>query len=143
MPTIHPPSKLERALRGGSYALIGTVGLIALLNPAENLWGALGTNVLLILWCLFMLAGIPAGIAAWLGRYRGEYIALPFYTAALTVADANLFIRAAQFQDEGILSRAIIIAALCLTYLARLVTLRRLVRIGTTLERHGRFWGRH
>jgi hypothetical protein len=38
--------------------------------------------------------------------------------------------------------RALIIGALVLAYLARYVTLRRLVRIGLALERHGRFWGR-
>lgn len=142
MPTIHPPSQLERWLRGGGYVLVGVAGTITMLNPPQNLGGALGSTALLVAWCAFMATGIPAGAAALLGRYRGEYIMLPFFTGAIVVADINLFIRGFTEPDPSILTRAVIIAALCLAYLARWVTLRRLVRIGSTLERHGKFWGR-
>jgi hypothetical protein len=140
MPTVYPPSKLERWLRGGGYLLVGSVGGFVGLNPPETLAPALGWGI--VLWCAFMATGIPAGVMAIMGRFRGEYIMLPFFTGAVTIADVNLFIRAFNEHDEGIMMRALIIGALVLAYLARYVTLRRLVRIGLALERHGRFWGR-
>jgi hypothetical protein len=140
MPTVYPPSRLERWLRGGGYLLVGTVGVFVSLNPPETLAPALGAGV--IVWCAFMATGIAAAVMAVMGRFRGEYIMLPFFTGAVAIADINLFIRAFADDDGGIMSRALIIGALVLAYLARYVTLRRLVRIGITLERHGKFWGR-
>jgi hypothetical protein len=140
MPTVYPPSRLERWLRGGGYILVGSVGLLVSLHPPDSLAPQLGWGA--IIWGIAMLTGIPAGIMAMLGRFRGEYITLPFLTGAVAIADGNLFIRAMNAGDDGILGRALIIGALVLAYMARYVTLRRLVRIGITLERHGKFWGR-
>lgn len=142
MPTIHPPSRLERALRGGGYLLVGTVGVYVSLTAPGNLAGALGSIMATLVWCAMMMTGIPAGIMAFMGRFRGEYIMLPIFTGAVAIADGNLFFRAVTEGDAGIMQRALIIGALVLAYLARYVTLWRLVRIGLTLERHGRFWGR-
>jgi hypothetical protein len=142
MPTITPPSRLERWLRGGGYMLVGSVGIFVMLHPPETLGPALGSMLGVFIWCSFMATGVAAGIMALMGRFRGEYIMLPFFTGAVMIADANLFYRAFNEGDDGIMSRALIIGALVLAYLARYVTLRRLVRIGITLERHGKFWGR-
>lgn len=149
MPTIHPPSKLERWLRGGGYILVGTVGLYLLLDP-PNGNGRLGDALgywLTALWCVFMLTGIPAGIAAILGRYRGEYMLLPYFTAAVVIADIRQFGLGVQatwigieILDEQSFLRALLYGALALVYLARFVTLRRLVRIGMALERRGWHW---
>jgi hypothetical protein len=89
-----------------------------------------------------MATGVAAGVMSIMGRFRGEYIMLPFFTGAVGIADVNLYFRAFTENDDGIMTRAMIITALILAYLARYVTLRRLVRIGITLERHGKFWGR-
>ncbi len=140
MPTVYPPSNLERWLRGGGYLLVGAVGIVTMLTPPETLAPALGWGA--ITWAIAMGTGLAAGVMAIMGRFRGEYIMLPFFTGAVLIADVNLFIRAMNEHDEGILSRALIIGALVLAYLARFVTLRRLVRIGIALERRGRFWGR-
>lgn len=143
MPTITPPSALERWLRGGGYIFVGTVGVWVTLHPPEQLGSALGQQGLVWAWCAMMFTGIPAGVMAIMGRFRGEYIMLPFFGGAVAIADTNLFIRA--FSEPGgdeIMQRALIIAALVLAYLARFVTLRRLVRIGIALEQRGRFWGR-
>jgi hypothetical protein len=142
MPTITPPSRLERWLRGGGYIFVGTVGVWVTLHPPETLGQALGERWLVYGWCLFMFTGIPAGIMAIMGRFRGEYIMLPFFMGAVAIADVNLFYRAITGPDPDIMQRALIIGALVLAYLARYVTLRRLVRIGIALERRGKFWGR-
>ena len=144
MPTIYPPSKLERWLRGGGYIFVGTVGVWVTLNPPELLGIALGQRWLTLGWCLMMFTGIPAGIMAIFGRFRGEYVMLPFFGGAVAIADVNLFIRAFTQPGTGedVMQRALIVGALVLAYLARWVTLRRLVRIGIALEQRGRFWGR-
>lgn len=142
MPTVYPPSKLERWLRGGGYIFVGTVGVWVTLHPPETLGQALGTQLAVWGWCAMMFTGIPAGIMAIMGRFRGEYIMLPFFGGAVAIADGNLFFRAITESDNDVMQRALIIAALVLAYLARFVTLRRLVRIGIALEQRGRFWGR-
>jgi hypothetical protein len=142
MPTIHPPLKLERWLRGGGYLFVGSVGIYVMLHPPETLGVSLGSTAAVLLWCAFMATGVAAGVMSIMGRFRGEYIMLPFFTGAVGIADVNLYFRAFTENDDGIMTRAMIITALILAYLARYVTLRRLVRIGITLERHGKFWGR-
>lgn len=137
MPTVSPPSLAERITRGGGYVCVGMGGVWVMLNPPETLGSALG-YWLMWLWIGLMMTAIPCGIAAFLGRFRNEYVFLPFFVAALIIANWNLWSRVIETPDLG--ARAWTISGLILTLIARWFTLRRLVRIGEALGRHGYRW---
>lgn len=140
MPTIYPPSKLEASLRGASYVAIGLGSLWALpkLPDSSNIGNALGMT-LTALWGIMMLLALPAGVLSARGQYRGEYVLLPLFTAAIFIADVHLWLQATVYGHDELTGRAFFLLALVLIYMARFFTLRRLIRIGVHIgERRAR-----
>jgi hypothetical protein len=139
MPTIYPPSKLEAILRGASSIAIGLGSVWALLQlpDGSNIGNALG-DYLALIWGAMMLCSLPAGIMTARGQYRGEYIMLPLFTAAIFIADMHLWAQATLYGHSDLTGRAFFLLALVLIYLARFFTLRRLIRIGLHMGEHRR-----
>lgn len=136
MPTITPPTTLQRVLRGIGYLCIGASGVwVAVLAP-DLMRNSLGVTLALI-WCVCLLAALPAAAAAFMGRYRGEYIALPWFTFAIVVATAFVWVRVG-FSPDILVPRALMLTALCMSLGVRYAGLHKLVG----LRKEGPRWTR-
>lgn len=128
MPIVIPPTPLERGLRAAVYAGVASAGLWTLANPPTTLGDALGRG-LAVLWSVFMLAAAGALVAAVGGRYRVEFLLLPYPIAALAIADLHIWVIATQpGGDTDLFSRAAVIGALVAALATRYASLSRLVR---------------
>lgn len=137
MPTVIPPTPLERGLRASVYAGVGFSGLWTLLNPPTTLGDALG-YWLTVIWALFMLTAAGALVAALAGRYRVEFLLLPYPTMALAIADLHIWVLAADpAAPADVFSRAAVIGALVAALATRYAGLARLVRQRPRTPRRG------
>lgn len=126
--TMHPPGRLERFLRAGGYLATALIGVSVLVDP-PILNSVLG-QVLTALWAMFILTAAPAIAAAWLARYRLEYVLLPVFGSALVVSVVAIWFRYGQGESDYTLPRVLTATALICVFAARFVSLHRIVKMG-------------
>jgi hypothetical protein len=122
--TVTIQERIERALRATAYFSTGCAGLAVFLLPPAPTISVLGYT-LSGMWAAFMLSAFPAAWGALRGRYRVEYVMLPFFGMAMVLAATSAWIRAGQ--DAGITARACLLTALLLCFAARFAGLHLLV----------------
>lgn len=133
MPTIIPPSRVERALRSASYILLGLLGIWAAFEDTGSTRGPLGMSAALghaltLIWSALMATSIIAGAAAAAGRFRTEYAALPWFGSALIAATVWTWLWVGTYPSA--VGHAAVATALCLQLATRYVNLHLLMRRG-------------
>lgn len=72
------PALWERVFRAAAYASVGLTGIAIIV-----FYNSMGWTV--IAWAVFLLAGLPAAVQSWRGRYRSEYAFLPIMAGGLLI----------------------------------------------------------
>lgn len=137
----HTPTLVERLLLAAGYLFTGGIGASVLLWPAYNsVTDALGV-IMTVVWAAFIMSSLLCVPAAILGRYRVEYVLIPFFTTALAVAVISTWFHTAE--DPSITARACTATALVLTFSLRYASLSRLLKNKRSLERGRWLWTRN
>lgn len=127
MPTITPPGRLDRILRAGSYFLLGYSGFwVIFLRPEMPTTSVIG-SVIRPFWAIFIMTAFVAAVAAFRGRYRPEYICLPFISIAMLLADIAVWIAA--HNDPARTFQALVFTIFTLHLVIRFVSLHRIVSV--------------
>jgi len=126
MNTPSPPKPTERIIRAAAYLCVGLAGLWFLLFAQASISSALG-QVLTPIWACFLLAAFPAAVATLAGRYRPEYMFLPWFAGALILAVIWEWFRVAH--GFGSAPRSLINTALSCLFIVRFISLHQLVKV--------------
>lgn len=118
------PAFFERLFRAVGYASAGLTGVAVVVAVPSAIGFELGWWV--ITWAAFLMAGLPAAVAGWRGRYRTEYVCLPFLAGALVTYAIYEWI-SAYYQPLN-MAAALLITAYAATAFTRFVHLHALVR---------------
>lgn len=122
-----PSKPVERILRALGYLGIGAAAVWILVLPPTSMASDLG-KILTAIWCCFLLMALPASVAAFIGRYRGEYACIPWFGGAMVLALLHSWIEAVNGAPD-VTPRALSTTALVLFISARFVTLHQLVKV--------------
>lgn len=90
-PIISPPTVLERAFRTFAYMCIACIAVWVMFF-APHPQSSYLLPILTWIWSAFLACALPASIAAALGRYRWEYLLLPWFGGAIGLANLNEWI---------------------------------------------------
>lgn len=129
MPTITPPTIAQRILRALNYLCIGGAGAWSAFIQPTFMHGPLG-QILALAWCLCLLSAVPTAIYALLGRYRGEFVIVPFFLFAVAVLAGYMWVIVPT--NPNIAPHAFLLSALTCSIGTRYAGLHRLLglRIG-------------
>lgn len=119
------PAFWERIWRTIGYASVGLTGVAMVVAVPSAIGFELGWWV--IIWAGFLLAGIPAAVFAWRGRYRGEFVTLPFLAGALVIYDIFLWIQT--FYEPLNMAAAFLVLGFGMKLAARIAYLHMLVKV--------------
>lgn len=130
-------STTTKVLRTLAYLAIGIAGGVVMTeaNQAKSVTGV----ILVLIWGLFIITAVPAAFCAAMGRYRAEYMLLPFFWGGMALAAVSVWISAIMITPTAV-PRALMVTALVLLLGLRYASLKELISLR---KKEGGRWTRH
>lgn len=141
MPETHEPTLGERILLAAAYLFTGGIGVsVYIWPPFDSVTDALGAGMTLI-WSAFIMSSLLCVPAALNGKFKVEYLLIPFFTTALIVSVVSLWFHTTE--DPTLVARACTATALILSFSLRYFRLHRLIKADKSLDRGRKLWTRN
>lgn len=115
----HIPALWERVHRATAYACVGLTA-VAIIVFYNNM----GWEV--VVWALFLLAGLPAAVQSWRGHYRAEYGFLPVMIGGLLIYALYEWIETFQYLPS--IAGALLATGIVAKFLSRLAHLHSFLK---------------
>jgi hypothetical protein len=139
MPPDSEPTIWMKLAQAGSYLFCALIGVsVFLWPPVDSVTHTLAYPFAVYTWSAFILSSILCVPATILGKWRVEYLLIPFFTTALIVAVVSVWLRAGG--DPLAIPRACTATALIFAFIARFMTLNRIVNAGKRAARRVMPW---
>jgi len=124
MPIIIPPGRSEAVFRSLCYLMLGAAGVWGFFAAPVSVQGEIGGR-LTIVWGASLITSLAAAVAAFMRRYRVEYMALPLVICGVAIFAYTIWAQVPRVPTMG--AFALVGTAVTCALLGRLVTLHRLV----------------